>query len=444
MPFTELNLNSALLKALDDMGYQEPTTIQRKAFSTAMSGADVCGIAQTGTGKTIAYLLPCLKQWKFTKDIAPQILIVVPTRELVVQVVEAVNQLTAYMSVVAVGVYGGVNINTQKLSVEQKVDVLVATPGRLFDLAMSGSLKLKAIKKLVIDEVDEMLNLGFRTQLKNILELLPAKRQNLLFSATITEDVENLLEVYFTNPVKIEAAPTGTPLENIQQLAYEVPNFYTKVNLLQLLLAEDERMTRVLIFAGSRALADQLFEQLQPIYENTAGVIHSNKEQNHRFNTVNQFKSGAYRFIIATDIVARGIDISEVTHVINFDTPDEPENYMHRIGRTGRADKKGIAITFITPKEKPLQEAIENLMQYSIPVLPLPDHLIISEELTEDEKPKVFVREVQLKLPKKEAAGPAFHEKSAKNSKVNMVVRKKDRMMLKYGKPKTRGQKKKR
>jgi ATP-dependent RNA helicase RhlE len=444
MPFTELNLNSALLNALGDLGYQEPTTIQRKAFSTAMSGADVCGIAQTGTGKTIAYLLPCLKQWKFTKDIAPKILIVVPTRELVVQVVETVNQLTAYMSVVAVGVYGGVNINTQKLSVEQKVDVLVATPGRLFDLAMSGSLKLKAIKKLVIDEVDEMLNLGFRTHLKNILELLPAKRQNLLFSATITPDVENLLDVYFTNPVKIEAAPTGTPLENIQQLAYEVPNFYTKVNLLQLLLAEDDSMTKVLIFAGSRALADQLFEQLQPIYENTAGVIHSNKEQNHRFNTVNQFKSGAYRFIIATDIVARGIDISEVTHVINFDTPDEPENYMHRIGRTGRADKKGIAITFITPKEKPLQEAIENLMQYSIPVLPLPDHLIISEELTEDEKPKVFVREVQLKLPKKEAAGPAFHEKSAKNSKVNMVVRKKDRMMLKYGKPKTRGQKKKR
>jgi len=289
-----------------------------------------------------------------------------------------------------------------------------------------------------------MLNLGFRTQLKNILELLPAKRQNLLFSATITQDVENLLDVYFTNPVKIEAAPTGTPLENIQQLAYEVPNFYTKVNLLQLLLAEDDSMTKVLIFAGSRALADQLFEQLQPIYENTAGVIHSNKEQNHRFNTVNQFKSGAYRFIIATDIVARGIDISEVTHVINFDTPDEPENYMHRIGRTGRADKKGIAITFITPKEKPLQEAIEKLMQYSIPLLPLPDHLIISDELTEDEKPKVFVREVQLKLPKKEAAGPAFHEKSAKNSKVNMVVRKKDRMMLKYGKPKTRGQKKKR
>ncbi len=443
MTFNDLNLNTALLNALDDMGYNTPTTIQQKAYATAMSGADVCGIAQTGTGKTIAYLLPCLRQWKFTKDINPQILIVVPTRELVVQVVETVNQLTSYMSVVAVGVYGGVNINTQKLYTEKKTDVLVATPGRLFDLAMSGSLKLKSIKKLVIDEVDEMLNLGFRTQLKNILELLPAKRQNLLFSATITEDVENLLQLYFNNPVKIEAAPTGTPLENIQQYAYEAPNFYTKVNLLKLLLAEDASMTKVLVFAESKALADQLFEQLEPANEGTAGVIHSNKEQNHRFNTVKQFKDGVYRFIIATDIVARGIDIAEVTHVINFDTPDEPENYMHRIGRTGRADKPGIAITFITPKEKKCQHAIEELMNYHIPIRPLPEHLEISEELTEEEKPKVYMKEIQLKIPKKEDVGPAFHPKSAKNSKVNFIVRRRDRMMKKYGKPITRGQKKK-
>ena len=443
MTFNDLNLNTALLNALEDMGYQTPTNIQQKAYATAMSGADVCGIAQTGTGKTIAYLLPCLRQWKFTRDINPQILIVVPTRELVVQVVETVNQLTKYMSVVAVGVYGGVNINTQKLSTEKKTDVLVATPGRLFDLAMSGSLKLKSIKKLVIDEVDEMLNLGFRTQLKNILELLPSKRQNLLFSATLTEDVENLLQLYFNNPVKIEAAPTGTPLENIQQYAYEVTNFYTKVNLLKLLLAEDAAMTKVLVFAESKALADQLFEQLEPTNEGTAGVIHSNKEQNHRFNTVKQFKDGVYRFIIATDIVARGIDIAEVTHVINFDTPDEPENYMHRIGRTGRADRPGIAITFITPKEKKYQEAIEELMNYHIPIRPLPEHLEISDEITEDEKPKVYMKEIQLKTPKKEEVGPAFHPKSAKNSKVNFIVRRRDRMMKKYGKPITRGQKKK-
>ncbi len=443
MLFTDLNLNTALLNALDDLGYTVPTPIQHRTFATAMSGADVCGIAQTGTGKTIAYLLPCLRQWKFSKNTAPQILVVVPTRELVVQVVETVQKLTAYMSVEVAGVYGGVNINTQKLTVEKKVDVLVATPGRLFDLAMNGSLKLKSVKKLVIDEVDEMLNLGFRTQLKNILELLPEKRQNLLFSATLTDDVEELMQVYFNSPVKIEAAPTGTALENIEQIAYDVPNFYSKVNLLKLLLTEEESMTKVLVFTASKAMADLLFEELQNEYEGSYSVIHSNKEQNHRFNTVNSFKSGVYRFIIATDIVARGIDIAEVTHVINFDTPDEPENYMHRIGRTGRADKHGIAITFVTEKEKPLQQQIENLMNKQIKMQALPQQLEISDMLTEDEKPKLYIREIQLKTPKMEESGPAFHPKSAKNSKVNFVMSRKDRMMKKYGKPKTRGQKKK-
>ena len=442
MTFDDLNLNTPLLSALDDLGYTNPTTIQHRVFPIVMSGRDVCGIAQTGTGKTFAYLLPCLRQWKFTKDKAPQILIIVPTRELVAQVVESVKALTSYMSLVVQGVYGGVNINTQKAEVEKGVDVLVATPGRLYDLVMNGAFKTKMIKKLVIDEVDEMLNLGFRTQLKNILVLLPPKRQNLLFSATITEDVEALIETYFNDPVRVEASPTGTPLENIIQTGYEVPNFYTKVNLLELLLAEDTTMTKVLVFAATKQLADQLYEQLEAKFPGTCGVIHSNKEQNHRFNTVKQFQEGNYRFIIATDIVARGIDIAEVTHVINFDTPPIPENYIHRIGRTGRYDKKGIAITFISEKEKPFQTAIEELMKYHIPISLLPANLVISDVLTQDEVPKVFMKIIQVKLPKKEDVGPAFHEKSAKNSKVNFIVRKKDRMMKKYGKPITRGQKK--
>jgi ATP-dependent RNA helicase RhlE len=346
------------------------------------------------------------------------------------------------MSLVVTGVYGGVNINTQKLEVEKGVDVLVATPGRLYDLAMAGAFKTKTIKRLVIDEVDEMLNLGFRTQLKNILDLLPAKRQNLLFSATITEEIETLIETYFNDPVRVEAAPTGTPLENIIQTGYDVPNFYTKVNLLELLLTEDETMAKVLVFAATKQLADDLFEKLEPIFPGTAGVIHSNKEQNHRFNTVKQFKEGTYRFIIATDIVARGIDVSGVTHVINFDVPAVPENYIHRIGRTGRYDKKGVSITFITEKEKPLQAAIEALMKYEIPITPLPANLVMSDVLTEDEKPKVYMKIIQVKQRKKEEVGPAFHEKSAKNSKVNFIVRKKDRMMAKYGKPIKRGRKK--
>ena len=442
MTFDDLNLNTPLLSALDNLGYTNPTTIQRKVFSVVMSGRDVCGIAQTGTGKTFAYLLPCLRQWKFSKDKNPQILIIVPTRELVAQVVESVKALSSYTSLVAVGVYGGVNINTQKLEVEKGVDVLVATPGRLYDLAVNGAFKTKYIRQLVIDEVDEMLNLGFRTQLKNILDLLPAKRQNLLFSATITEEVEALTATYFNNPVRVEAAPTGTPLENIIQTAYEVPNFYTKVNLLELLLATNKDMAKVLVFVATKKLADELYEQLEEKFPGAAGVIHSNKEQNHRFNTVKQFQEGNYRFIIATDIVARGIDIAEVTHVINFDMPEVPENYIHRIGRTGRADKMGIAITFITEQEKESQAAVESLMKYTIPITPLPADLVISAVLTEDEMPKVFMKIIQLKVPKKEEAGPSFHEKSAKNKKVNFIVKKKDRMMKKYGKPITRGQKK--
>jgi len=443
MTFKDLNLNTALFSALDDLGYHTPTTIQHKVFPIAMSGKDVCGIAQTGTGKTIAYLLPCLKQWKFDKNKDPQILIVVPTRELVVQVVESVKKLSGYMSLTVVGVYGGVNINTQQLEVEKGVDVLVATPGRLFDLAMNAAFKTKYIKKLVIDEVDEMMNLGFRTQLRNIMDLLPQKRQNLLFSATITEEVELLMDTYFNAPVRVEAAPTGTPLDNIEQTRYNVPNFYTKVNLLELLLTQDSTMTKVLVFAATKKLADQLFESLALKFPGTLGVIHSNKEQNHRFNTVKQFKEGNYRFIIATDIVARGIDIAEVTHVINFDTPDVPENYIHRIGRTGRFDKKGIAITFTTEKEMPAVLAIEQLMKYEIPVLDLPADLTISEILTEDEKPKVYMKIPYIKPKKKDEAGPAFHEKSAKNQKRNVKVSRKDAMQKKYGKPIKRGAKKK-
>jgi ATP-dependent RNA helicase RhlE len=444
MTFDELNLNKPLLNALDDLGFKVPTTIQHKAFSVMMSGQDVCGIAQTGTGKTFAYLLPILRQFRFTKDKYAQTLIIVPTRELVIQVVEAVKKLTTYMSVEVTGVYGGVNMNPQMAAMQDKQDIIVATPGRLYDLILSGALKVKNIKKLVVDEVDEMLNLGFRTQLNNILSLLPEKRQNLLFSATITEDVEKLITSYFNNPVRIEAAPTGTPLENINQVAYQVPNFYTKVNLLELLLTEDPDMTKVLVFAATKHLADELYEQLEAKFPERVGIIHSNKEQNHRFNTVKQFQEGNYRFIIATDIIARGLDISEVTHVINFDTPEVPENYIHRIGRTGRADKRGIAITFITPREQEQQEAIESLMNYKIPILPLPEHLEISERLTDDEQPKVFVKNIALKLPKKEDVGPAFHEKSAKNQKVNKKrVSHADKMMKKYGKPKTRGAKSK-
>ena len=220
MTFEDFNLNRPLLNALTDLGFTKPTTIQEKVFSVVMSGADVCGIAQTGTGKTIAYLLPLLRLWEFKKVKDPQVLIVVPTRELVAQVVETIKKLSAYTNLVVKGVYGGTNMNTQKTEVEEGMDILVATPGRLYDLAMAGAFKTKTIKKLVIDEVDEMLNLGFRSQLKNILDLLPDRRQNLMFSATLTDEVGQLIETYFNDPIKIEAAPTGTPVEGIEQTGY--------------------------------------------------------------------------------------------------------------------------------------------------------------------------------------------------------------------------------
>ncbi|QJB30997.1 DEAD/DEAH box helicase [Chitinophaga oryzae] len=443
MTFGDLNLNTPLRNALDELGFTKPTTIQQRAFSVIMSGQDVCGIAQTGTGKTFAYLLPTLRQFKFTKEKHPQVLIMVPTRELVVQVVESVKKLTTYMSVEVMGVYGGVNMNPQMAAVQNKIDILVATPGRLYDIILSGALKVKSVKKLIIDEVDEMLNLGFRMQLTNIMDLLPPRRQNLMFSATITEEVEAMIQTHFNNPTMIEAAPTGTPLENIDQVLYRVPNFNTKVNLLELLITRDESMVKTLIFAGTKKLADDLYEQLQAKFPDKVGIIHSNKEQNHRFNTVNQFQAGHYRFLIATDIIARGLDIAEVSHVINFDTPEVPENYIHRIGRTGRADKKGIAILLTKDQETEQLAAIEELMSYRIPERTLPEDLEISDVLTEDEKPKVFMRNTLVKAPKREDAGPAFHQKLAKNMKTNQKISHKEKMMLKYGKPKKRKPRKK-
>ena len=436
-------MNRPLLNALEEMGYVHPTTIQHKGFPVIMSGRDVVGIAQTGTGKTLAYLLPALRQWEFSKNKVLKVLVLVPTRELVVQVVEVAKKLSAYMSVSVEGVYGGVNMKPQMALIGGGVDILVATPGRLLDLILNGTVSLKTVKKLVIDEVDEMLSLGFKYQLTTILNLLPERRQNLMFSATITDDVEALINHYFNGPVKIEAAPVGTPLDNIQQMGYALPNFYTKVNMLELLLANAHEFKKVLVFAATKKLADQLYEQIGGKFPNQIGVIHSNKSQNNRFDTVKKFQSGEYRVLIATDIIARGLDISEVSHVFNFDVPDEPENYIHRIGRTGRADKEGIAITFITPKEAEWQLAIEALMKTPIPMRDLPAGLVIEEKLTPDEMPNNLVRNIQDKFERKPAPTGAFHEKSEKNKKVNNPISRGEKLKLKYGKPKTRGQKKK-
>jgi len=444
MTFNDFNLNKSLLRALDEMGIEVPTTIQEKSFSVIMSGKDVVGIAQTGTGKTYAFLLPALRQWTYAKDRFPRTLIIVPTRELVAQVVDEIQKLSVYTNLVAVGAYGGTNIKNQIAAVEMGCDVVVATPGRLLDLCLNGALKLKFIKKFIIDEVDEMLNLGFLPQLKRVIAYLPKKRQNLLFSATMTEEVEAIVDSFFNYPVRIEAAPVGTPLDNIAQSVFYVPNFNTKISLLKYILESSKEFSKVLVFCSTKKMADLLFAEIESIHGEETGVIHSNKSQNYRFNSVKKFTSGEYRILVATDIVARGIDVSQVSHVINFDLPEVPENYIHRIGRTGRADKMGNAISFSTKKEEKYLAAIELLMKYSIPLQDFPEEVVVSDVLIESELPTYKMKNIIVKRKGADSAsGPAFHEKKDKNKKVNNKIRLKEKMMKKYGKPKTRGMKKK-
>lgn len=416
--FADFDLPKQINNALEKLQISEPTPIQLKSFSPIMSGKDVMGIAQTGTGKTLAYLLPILKTWKFNKNGNPTVLILVPTRELVVQVAEVVENLTEEMSARVLGVYGGVNINTQKLLVYEGVDILVGTPGRVMDLMKDAVLNLKDLKKLVIDEFDEMLSLGFRRQLEDIFTMMSEKRQNILFSATMTDEVDAMLDEYFKSPQEISLARSGTPLEKIAQSAIPVQNFNTKLNLLVHLLKTDSDFEKILIFANNKRHADLIFTKIDEEFPNEFGVIHSNKSQNFRLRTMKSFSDNELRGIITTDVMARGLDIPDVSHVFNFEIPEIPEQYIHRIGRTGRADKDGISIAFFTKKEEaPLLE-IEYLMDKEIPKKDFPENVNISEVKIAAEK-----EVVKMKNPvqyKRIEPGSAFHEKKDKNKKVNL------------------------
>ena len=437
--FSDINLNKQLQNAVSDLELTKQTPIQEKTFSEILSGTDIVGISQTGTGKTIAYCLPLLQELSYSDQNNPRILILVPTRELVVQVVETMESLTQYISCRIVGVYGGANINTQKIKLQDGADVVVATPGRLYDLALCRALQLKGIKKLVIDEVDVMLDLGFRFQLINIFELLPERRQNIMFSATMTEEVDELISSFFSRSKRVQIALSGTPLDNISQIKYSVPNYYTKVNLLVHILRNKEELKKVLVFVSSKKIADRLFEALEEFFISDIAVIHSNKSQNYRFKSIKKYDEGTCRILIATDIIARGMDLDKISHVINFDTPIYPENYMHRIGRTGRAEEKGKSLLFYTEKEEKNKEFIEDLMNYKIPVSEIPEEVEITQQLTEEERKsngKNFYRNV-----KKVEVGPSFHEKKEKNKKVNDRDKWRKERRVKYKKPKSRGDK---
>jgi len=441
MTFQDLNINNQLYNALEDLGFKTPTPIQEQAFNVVASGKDVVGIAQTGTGKTFAYMLPILKQLKYSEQENPRVLVLVPTRELVVQVVDEIEKLSKYINNRVLGVYGGININTQKQAIAAGIDILVATPGRLYDLALTRVLQLKSIQKLVIDEVDVMLDLGFRHQLINIFDILPGKRQNIMFSATMTQDVDLLINDFFKSPERVSIAISGTPLDNISQQRYNVPNFYTKVNLLVHLLNDSEHYNKVLVFVAFKRMADRLFEQLDEYFKEELCVIHSNKTQNYRLRSIEQFRNGENRILIATDVMARGLDIDNISHVINFDTPDYPENYMHRIGRTGRAEREGEALVFSNKKEQEAIENIELLMKMKIPLLDIPENVTISTDLIEEERPQIREHNNPIKRKDEDAPGPAFHEKSEKNSKENLGGSYKFKIAAKYKKPKTKGDK---
>lgn len=435
--FESFGLSKFLQRGLDQVGFTTPTPIQEAAFSVILSGKDVVGIAQTGTGKTLAYLLPILEEYTFSKQIHPRVLILVPTRELVVQITSEIEKITQLMTVRTLGIYGGANINTQRKAIADGADIIVATPGRLYDLVLSKDLNLKSVKKLVIDEVDVMLDLGFNRQLTNIFDLLPKSRQNIMFSATMTDYVDVMIEETFIAPVRISIALSGTPLENIEQSCYSVENFYTKVNLLESLLRNKE-FSKVLVFVAHKRAADTLFKAMTNLFGDQIGIIHSNKTQNFRLQAIEDFDRGSHRVLIATDIMARGLDLDKISHVINFDTPQFPENYMHRIGRTGRAENKGKSILFYTKKEEPYKKQIEELMKMEIAEIQFPSDVKISKELTPEEKPP----DVELiQSGKTKLAGGGFHEKSAKNSKTNVRVSHKTVMEKKYKKPKTRGDK---
>ncbi len=439
--FEDFKISQPLRNAINDLGFQRPTPIQHESFTVISGGKDMVGIAQTGTGKTFAYLLPLLSTFSFSKDRLPRILILVPTRELVVQGVEEIEKIGKYMSIQALGVYGGTNMNRQKEAIAEGADIVVATPGRLYDLVLSGALRLKSIHKLVIDEVDVMLDLGFRFQLTNIFELLPERRQNIMFSATMTEEVDTLINDFFISPQKVSVALSGTPLDNIAQYAYAVPNFYTKVNLLVHLLQDSHAFHKVLVFVSNKKSADRLFDALDEFYAEELCLIHSNKTQNYRLRSIRQFDEGKNRILVTTDVMARGLDLDKISHVINFDTPTFPENYIHRIGRTGRAKEKGTSILLYTENELAFKEGIEALMDYTIPVINLPEDIEVAKRLTPEEEPKNLEPNNPHKLTGIDERGASFHEKSEKNKKTNLGSKYKRTIKVKYKKPKTRGDK---
>ncbi|MFT6828359.1 MAG: ATP-dependent RNA helicase RhlE [Roseivirga sp.] len=429
LSFEDLKLSRQFLNAIDDLGYSKPSPIQRKAIPISMAGHDLLGIAQTGTGKTAAFVLPILMKLKFAQGEHARALILAPTRELVMQIEENAKALAKYTDLRVVCLYGGLGPKTQIELIQAGVDIIVSTPQRFLDIYQKGIIHTKTIKTMVLDEADKMMDMGFAGQIRSVLEIVPIKRQNMLFSATMSDKVISLTEEFLEFPEKVEIAPQASVVDTIDQQLYEVPNFKTKINLLEHLLNQPE-FTRVIVFTKTRTNADNVSKFLDRRGLGPIRVIHANKGQNTRINAMSEFKEGNVRVLVSTDVTARGMDISMVSHVINFDVPIITEDYVHRIGRTGRANNAGIAITFANPLELFAVVEIEKLIQTPINRSSIPARVVIEKTpFIEDQE---MLREID-NIKKREDPDfkGAFHEKKNKYSTSSKTKDKKQKVNTK-------------
>jgi ATP-dependent RNA helicase RhlE len=371
MSFENLGLQAELLRAIAAQGYTRPTPIQAQAVPVVLEGRDVLAGAQTGTGKTAAFTLPMLQllSGRERSGKAPRALVLTPTRELAAQVGESVDTYGEHLELRSTVVFGGVGINPQKDALRRGVDILVATPGRLLDHAGQGTVDLSAVEILVLDEADRMLDMGFIHDIRKVLKLLPKRRQNLLFSATYSDDIKRLADGLLHNPALIEVARRNTAAETVTQHVYRADKDAKRDLLIHLI--DEGQWYQVLVFTRTKHGANRLAEQL-----NRAGIeaaaIHGNKSQGARTKALAGFKDGSVRVLVATDIAARGLDIDRLPHVVNYELPNVAEDYVHRIGRTGRAGEEGAALSLVGADEVKLLKAIQRLLKKDIPVLPMP------------------------------------------------------------------------
>ncbi|MCU0418626.1 MAG: DEAD/DEAH box helicase [Cyclobacteriaceae bacterium] len=405
--------NKQLLQAIDAAGYTQPTEVQQKCIPLILGGQEVIGIAQTGTGKTAAYALPLIMKVRYAQGTDPRALVLAPTKELTVQLAQHIRTLAQFTDLRIVPLYGGVGPKTQIETLQKGVDILVATPGRLMELYLAKHVVTKQLKTLVLDEADRMMDMGFMPQLRRIFEIIPPKRQNLLFSATFSDKVERLSQEFLEFPVKIEVTPPATTAKQVAQLVYEVPNLKTKIHFLEHLLSDRAAFARVMVFTRTKEAADQVTHYLERKGLGPVRVIHSNKGQNSRINAMNEFREGQLRVLVSTDVSARGIDVVQVSHVINFDVPVMYDDYVHRIGRTGRAFETGTAITMVTPAEVYHLKKIEDLIRQKLPLKKLPAAVAVAETLADEQQEMAREIDRQRQREDPDYQG-AFHERKRK------------------------------